>query len=152
MAKEQEEKAEGTVMEGGQPSFLDYALDEVPELRTVPGGQEYRLRVASAKLKESKGEKTAGQSLLMFYFDVVDEADTKLITYPVMLPAENLDEEANNDRRRQLKRIMQALGWDLSQGFNVEELKDMECFALLGVETTAEYGEQNKIQNFILPK
>lgn len=152
MAKEQEKDQDVGQELGEQPSFIDLALDEVPDLRTVAPDQEYKLRVASAKMKESKGDKTAGQSMILFYFNVADEEDTKMLTYPVMLPSEQLDQNENNDRKRQLKRVLQALEWDVSQPFNVEELKDRECFAILGLEVTPEYGEQNKIKNFILPK
>lgn len=132
-------------------SFLDLALDEVPELKAVPNG-EYQLKVTSVKMKESKGEKTAGQSLLMFYFDIMGEENTRPISYPVMLPHDTLDNDANNDRKRQLKRVLKALDWDVSQGFEPNQLKDLTCFAHLSTETTPEYGEQNKIANFVTPK
>lgn len=135
-----------------QSSFLDLALDEVPELKAVPGNQEYRLRVTSVKHQVSKGEKTSGQELLLFYFDIVDHADTRPISYPVMLPSDQLTENDNNDRKRQLKRILQSMEWDLSKGFSLDELVGQDCFAILDVETTAEYGEQNKIKSFIVPK
>lgn len=135
-----------------EQSFLNLALDEVPELKAVPADQEYKLRVTASKHQVSKGQKTAGQELLLFYFDIVEHADTRPVTYPVMLPSEQLTENDNNDRKRQLKRILQALEWDLSKGFSPEELVGQECFAILGAETSAEYGEQNVIKSFVIPK
>ncbi len=135
-----------------EQSFLDLALDEVPELQAVPGDQEYKLRVTTVKHQESKGEKTAGQQLLLFYFDIVEHADTRPVSYPVMLPSETLTDGENNDRKRQLKRVLQALEWDVAKGFAPDELVGQECFAILGTETTAEYGEQNKIKTFVVPK
>lgn len=133
-------------------SFLDLNLDEVPELRTVAGGKEYRLKCSDAEIKESKGEKTAGQRLILVRFNIMDEPDTKSVTYPIMLPDESLDEEQNNNRKRQLKRMLNAMGFDISQGFNVDELPGEEVWAILNEEETADYGMQNNITRFVNPQ
>lgn len=135
-----------------EQSFLDMALDEVPDLKAVPGDQEYKLRVTSVKHQVSKGEKTAGQELLLMYFDIAEHSDTRPISYPIMLPSDQLSVDENNDRKRQLKRVLQAMEWDISKGFSPDELVGQELFAILGTEVSADYGEQNKIKSFIVPK
>ena len=133
-------------------SFLDFNLDEVPELHAVPGNREYRLKVRDANVQESKGDQTAGQDLILMRFNIEDEPDTKQVTYPIMLPHDSLDEEQNNNRKRQLKRVVEALGLDPASGFNIEELVGEECWAILTVEESAQYGETNSIKRFINPK
>lgn len=132
-----------------QGSFLDYNLDSVPDLSTVPADQEYELRCTAAEVKVSKGAKTAGQQLILAYFSIEGEPDTKPVSYPVMLPDASLDEEANNQRKRQLKELVLALGLDPSSGFNVDELVGESGYAILGVQDSAEYGEQNTIKRFV---
>jgi hypothetical protein len=133
-------------------SFLDLNLDEVPDIRTVKGGDEYRLKVASAEIKESRGEKTAGQKMLALRFDIVDEPDTSPVFDYMMLKSANEDEERNNQRLRRVKEFIQALGWDPAQGFNIEELVGEECFAILSEEDDPNYGKQNRIQRFSAPQ
>lgn len=133
-------------------SFLDLNLDEVQELTTVKGGQEYHLKCSDAEIKESKGEKTAGQSLILVRFSIMDEPDTKQVTYPIMLPHESLDKEQNDNRKRQLKRMLVAMGFDVSQGFNIDELPGETVWAILDEQETADYGMQNNIVRFINPK
>lgn len=133
-------------------SFLDLNLDEVPELRTVAGGKEYRLKCSDAEIKESKGEKTAGQRLILVRFGIMDEPDTKQVTHPIMLPDESLGKEQNDNRKRSLKRMLTAMGFDISQGFNIEELPGEEAWAILDEKETTDYGMQNNIVRFVNPQ
>lgn len=133
-------------------TFLDLALDEVPELRAVPGNREYQLKVTRADAMTSKGEKTAGQELILLRFDIMDEDDTKTVTYPIMLPHSSLSKEENDNRKRQMKRVLEALGFPTDRGFNVEELVGETCFAILDQTEDAQYGEQNEIKSFVNAK
>lgn len=146
-----ENKKQETVQED-QPSFIDLALDQTPELSVVPPDQEYQLKIVKVTAKVSKGEATSGQNLLLFLFSLPEEPDTRMITYPVMLPSSELDEADNNDRKRQLKRVLEAFDWDVSKGFNPDELVGLTGWAVLGVESDPQYGEQNKIKAFVVPK
>lgn len=135
-----------------QDTFLDMALDQVPELRAVPGNREYQLKVEKAEVMESKGEKTAGQNLVLVRFSIMDEDNTKQITYPIMLPHASLDQEQNDNRKRQMKRFLEALGFDISRGFNISELVGETCFAILGERSDPQYGDGNEIKSFVNPK
>lgn len=133
-------------------TFLDMALDEVPELRAVPGNREYQLEVVRAEIMESKGEKTAGQKLVLLRFNIMDEEDTKTVTYPIMLPDSSLSKEDNNNRKRQMKRFLQAIDFPTDRGFNVEELVGETCFAILGETDDPTYGPGNEIKSFVNAK
>lgn len=130
-------------------SFLDLNLEDVPDLSAVPGDREYQLKVSDAKVGTSSGQKTAGQQYVLVYFNIMDESDTKRVTYPIMLPSPEEDEDTNNGRKRQMKAFLQALGFDISTGFNVEELVGETCWAILDVEEDAQYGERNNIKRFV---
>lgn len=133
-------------------SFLDLNLDEVPDLHAVPGDREYQLKVSDAKVGTSSGAKTSGQQYVLVYFNIMDEPDTKRVTYPIMLPSPEEDEDTNNGRKRQMKAFLQALGFDISTGFNVEELQGETCWAILDVEDDPQYGERNNIKRFVNPQ
>jgi len=130
-------------------SFLDLNLDAVPEMSTVPGGREYKLKISSVDTQESKGDKTAGQSMLKVRFTILDHSDTAPLYEYIMLPSDQADEDTNNMRKRQLKNLIQALGWDLSQGFNIDELVGEECWAILDEEESPQYGKQNRVKRYV---
>lgn len=133
-------------------SFLDLNLDEVPDLRAVPGGREYQLKITNAKIGTSSGAKTSGQQYVLVRFSILNEPDTKSVTYPIMLPSREEDKETNDNRKRQMKAFLQAIGWDTSTGFNVEELEGETCWAILDSEEDPQFGERNNIQRFVNPQ
>jgi len=133
-------------------TFLDLALDQVPELEPVPGNQEYQLKCTSAKIQESKGDKTAGQNLILFRFKIMGEDTAPPVTYPVMLPYADLDKVDNDGRKRQLKRVLEAMDFPADRAFNVDELVGEECWAVLSAEEDPQYGPQNNIKSFVAPK
>jgi hypothetical protein len=132
-------------------SFLDLNLDEVPELKTVEPNREYELRIEGAEIKESKGEKTAGQSMLNIRCSIPSEPDTQQVYEIVMLPHGDADEEQNNQRKRQLKRLLESIGLDISRGFNIDELVGLTFWAILDVETY-QGEDRNRIKRYMAPQ
>lgn len=132
-------------------SFLDLNLDDVPEPRVVDGGREYQLKVEHTEIKESAGAKTAGQSMLQLRYSIVDEPDTQSVFENIMLPHADVDEEQNTMRKRQLKRLVESLGWDISSGFNIDEMVGETLWAVLEVD---EYQgrQQNRVRKYMAPQ
>lgn len=133
-------------------SFLDLNLQDVPDLHAVPGNKEYRLKIEDAKIGTSSGDKTAGQSYALFRLSIPDEPDSKSVTEVIMLPSQEAEEETNNGRKRQMKAFLQAIGFDISQGFNIEELVGEELYAILDTEEDAQYGERNNVKRYVIPE
>lgn len=133
-------------------SFLDLNLSDVPEPRIVDGGREYKLKIENVELKESKGEKTAGQKMLSIRCSIPEEADAQSVFENIMLPSDQIDDEQNNQRRRQLKRLVEAIGWDLSRGFNIDELVGQSFWAVLDAEDSTQFGKQNRIKRYMAPQ
>lgn len=133
-------------------SFLDLNLSDVPEPRIVDGGREYKLKIENVEIKESRGEKTAGQKMLSIRLSIVDEPDTQGVFENIMLPSDQMDDDQNNQRRRQLKRLVEAIGWDASRGFNIDELVGQTFWAVLDAEESDQYGKQNRVKRYMAPQ
>lgn len=132
-------------------SFLDLNLDDVPELKVAEANREYELKIEAAEIKESKGDKTAGQNMLNIRCSIPSEPDTQQVFEIIMLPSKDADEEQNNQRRRQMKRFVEALGWDLSRGFNIEELVGETFWAILDIEQY-QGEDKNRIKRYLAPQ
>ncbi len=124
-------------------SLLDLNLENVPELSTVPEG-EYTLVCRSAEVKTSQN--TGGQYISLRY-EIVGEPDALPVYHVVMLPTPEDDDAKRNWRLRQLKRLFESHGCDISQP-DPEELVGKEVQAMLVVEED-EYGPQNRIKRFL---
>ena len=133
-------------------SFLDLNLDQVTEPKVLDADREYQLKIENVEIKESKGEKTAGQSMIMLRCSAQDEPDTQGIFENIMLPSQQLDDDKNMQRKRQLKRLVEAIGLDPARGFNIDELKGETFWAVLGVEDDAQFGKRNVIKRYMAPQ
>lgn len=126
-------------------SFLDMALNDIPELDAVNEG-EYQLRIMSAEVKTS--QKTGG-NYLSVRFEVADEV-AKDINHVIMLPASTMSEKETIVAKNRLKYFYDAFGVDYSSGsVNLETLPGLTGYALLTVEETDQYGRQNRVKQFI---
>lgn len=126
-------------------SFLEMALDDVPELDAVAEG-EYQLRIMSAEVKTS--QKTGG-NYLGVRLEVVDEV-AKDINHVIMLPASTMSEKETIIAKNRLKYFYDSFGIDYSAGsVNLETVVGLTGFALLTVEESDQYGRQNRVKQFL---
>lgn len=126
-------------------SFLDFNLNDVPELIALPEG-EYQLRILEIEVKTSQ----AGNPMVQMRLDVPEEPNSKGITHTIMLPTQADDEKKRNGRLRSLKAFCDAFGIDHSNGITLDEsVVGSTGWAILGIEDSPEYGEQNRVRRFI---
>tara|TARA_Y100000593_G_scaffold82293_1_gene154508 strand:- start:2599 stop:2991 length:393 start_codon:yes stop_codon:yes gene_type:complete len=129
-------------------SLLQYNLDNVKELATVPEG-EYEVRVVAAEMKTSA--KTGGQ-YLNIRLELPSESDSKGITHILMLPADDDDDKRKNSRLRGLKTFYEAFSIDYANGVETEDLVGANGWALVVEEDGGEYGIQNRVRRFVQGK
>ena len=128
--------------------LLQYNLDNVKELATVPEG-EYQVRVVNAEMKTS--QKTGGQ-YLNIRLELPDESDSKGVTHIIMLPAEDDDDKKKNGRLRNLNTFYECFGVDYANGVETEDLIGLTGWGLITEEDGGEYGIQNRVKRFVQGK
>ena len=129
-------------------SLLDFNLENVTELSTVPEG-EYAIRVVNCELKTS--QKTGG-NYLNVRLELADEADSKNITHIIMLPADGDDDKRRNNRLRAVKMFYEAFDVDYTKGVETEDLVGLTGWAIVVEEESDEYGTQNRVRRFVQGK
>jgi len=125
-------------------AFLDLNFDDVVEPRTVPGDAEYQLRIQSVR----EGVDKNGNAYLMPNFEIIGEVGAKNFSYFLGLPGPNTDAKQANNKKYKLKNFLDAFNLP----YNSDPINDWigaEGWAILGLEESAEWGEQNFVKKFV---
>jgi len=142
-------------------SFLDIDFDDVVEFNAVPAG-EYRVRITEAKIWEEDPNK-GNRRALRVTLDIVDHALAKPVSHFMNLPVDPTPEEQadpellkkyqrrTNMQKLSLKNFFEAFRID-PKTTSIESYAGEECFAVLSVFTDDKYGEQNRVDRFIVSK
>lgn len=129
---------------------LGINLDDVPAQHAVPGG-EYQLCLTGAEIKQQKPEKGDGQ-FIQASMEIVGDPNSKLINHVMMLPAPSDDDRKKNARLRNIGDFFKTFGIPSTGKVNLAAYAGNFGFAILTVEDNGEYGEQNRVKRFIVPK
>src|SRR5690606_15960987 len=89
--------------------FIDINPTDVPDLVLLDDGEQH-LRFVAAQIKESKGEKTAGQRMLNLRFESTEVPNSADIYQIYMLPSDEETEKNNIRRMNDIKKALDALG------------------------------------------
>lgn len=118
-------------------------LSEIPDLTVVPEG-EYDLRIMSVKDKTSN----KGRAGTQFVCKILDQENAQNLLHSIWYPAESDDADKKELMWRMVKEFLVSLGVDVTEEFDVEELKGTEFTALLKVDS---YGgnERNEIVRIV---
>ncbi len=125
--------------------LTDTNLDDAQEPVVVEGDQEYKLRIIDCKVDTNKN----GAPYILPRFEIVDEPLSKEFTKYLPLPHNEMTEKKLNTTKLNLKRFFDAVGIDPNGPINTEDLIGLEGWAILGVETDDQYGDQNYIKRFV---
>jgi hypothetical protein len=126
-------------------SFLDYDLQNVPELEVLPEG-EYELRILACEVKTSQ----AGNPMVSLSLDCPAEPNSKGIHHTIMLPTDADDEKKRNGRLRSLKGFCEAFGINTVGGITLDDsVVGNTGWAIIAIESSPEYGDQNRVRRFV---
>jgi len=127
-------------------------VSDAQEPTAMEADKEYKLRIMSCVYANDKN----GAPYLLPRFEVVDEPMAKDFSKFLRVP---YDEQTPKDKERArwaIKEFLKAFGKDPSQPIDPTELDGQltgeEGWAILGMKEDPEYGEQNFIRKFVLPK
>jgi hypothetical protein len=131
-------------------SFIDIPdLDNLPELEAVAAG-EYQLKIQKAEVKQQDPAKGNSQFLSLSFEILSDNPNVKNVSHVIMLPNNSVDDKENYSRKRRIKAFIEA--FKIGMPFEADQLGGETGWALLSLETSDEYGDQNRVKKFVVGK
>jgi len=121
-------------------SILELAQRDVPDLAAVAEG-EYGVEISSARAAQYKSGRMGYDVLLK-----IDAPNAQRVMHRVFLPMEGDDKEKEDNFIRNVKRFVEAFKIVSDEP---EDWVGASTWAILGVETTEEYGDQNRVRRFV---
>lgn len=127
-------------------SLLDLHLDTLPEPTVVPGGEEYNLKIVSAKQVQSKSSE---RQLISVVLEAIDHPDAKSVFENLCFPLEGDADKTIYMFKDQFRNFFNAFGIDLKKPGDPAEWKGLEGWAFLKVEERNGVDE-NKVSRYIV--
>jgi len=138
-------------------------LDDVQEPFAVPGDQEYKIRLVDVRTGNNK----SGNPYLLPVFEIPDEPTAKEFTKYLGLPHEGMSPKQLNSRGWTMKSFCHAMDIDVGMFEDYVEtfinnpeadppdnsfMIGADGWAILGLEESDQWGEQNYVKKFVVPK
>ena len=133
-------------------SDLEGQIKDAPEPKTLPRGAEVKARIIS--VRDGVSDKNGAQ----WYSPVFDvPSDPMVIEFNDffwdLADRDKLTEKEFQRSLRKFKLFAEAIGLDYSRPFSwADDLVGMECWVILGVKKSDEYGDQNTVSKYITGK
>jgi len=109
---------------------------------------EIEVQIVDIKMDTDKN----GEPYLLPRFEVVDEPTAKEFTKFLRVPNPALGEKKLNSAKRALANFGAAFDIDFGGKLDIEELRGLTGWVIVGVEESEEYGDQNYVKRFVTPK
>jgi len=124
-------------------ALVDVNVNDAVELKVMEAG-EYQLRCMGAEVKTSQN----GNDYLNLRFEIPDATGAEDIFHIMMFP-DGGDARRDNKRKLALIAACQAMDVEYSSGINTDDFLGKSCWAILTIESDAEYGDKNRIRSFV---
>jgi hypothetical protein len=119
----------------------------------LPKGSEVKVRIIQVRTGTS--EKT-DQDYFSPVFEVLGDGNEmvkELSDFHWILDPEKLDKKTFERSKNQFRKFATCFGLDLSRPFDVEDdLIGLEGWIIVGVKKSDEYGDQNTVSSYVLPR
>jgi hypothetical protein len=126
-------------------------LDESVEPTVMDAGSEVELMITSCRVDSTEKGDGEGKYLLPM-FEVVGEPYVKEFSHFMWLPDKEMSPKKLNKAKNDLEKFFRAFDFDYSRPFDPEDdLPGCKGWAILGVRSD-DFGEQNTVRQFVLPK
>lgn len=123
----------------------DEGLDDVVEPYALPDGTEAQLRIMNIHSKK----RDDGTQYWLVTLETVEHPFAKLITHFVELPQYVGNPRQKNNARFRLKSFCEAFDIDTRGSLKLDDLVGREGWAILSLQRSEQYGEQNRVARFI---
>lgn len=138
-------------------TFLDIDTTEAVEPTAVAGDKEYKIRIVGFIEKEIDNEMQkiwltrTGKPCMMPVFEISSEPTAKEFNYYIGLPHDEMSEKEKNNSLWALEKFKKC--FNVPDGkVDLDDIIGNEGWAILGLKEDEQYGEQNFIKKFIVPK
>ncbi len=120
-------------------------VDNVQEPYVMPADSECELRIIDVR----EGTNKNGQPYIMPRLEVVGEVAAKEFSYYLGIPTSDMTDKQRNAAAFKYVNFCAAFEIDAAAENNPEDFIGLEGVAILGMEESPEYGEQNFVRRFI---
>lgn len=132
-------------------SALEDEIKDAPEPKILPKGSEVKARIISVRSGVSD------KNDCNWYSPVFDVPDDPMVVefsdFMWELDKEKLTPKEYQRTMYSFKQFATAFGLDYSRPFSWEDdLVGLEGWLILGVKKSDEYGDQNNVKKYVLPK
>lgn len=124
---------------------IDVPLNDAQEPIALPANEEVTLRIVNVTSDIDRN----GHPYFRVVFEVPSVPNAKEFSKFYGLPHEDMTPKQKNGALWRIKELLIAIGADPSQPFETEDLIGEEADAILGLESSAEFGEQNYVKRFV---
>lgn len=118
-------------------AILDIDLDTLPDSDAIPGGK-YKLRIDN--VSDPEKDKNSNEYVKITYAVIEGEFANRKIS----------DNYVPTSGRAKLKKIVRAAKYKQRKLTQTQDLVGLELVAIVGMDKTEEFGEQNKIITYIV--
>jgi hypothetical protein len=134
-------------------SDMEQEILESQEPIVLPKGTQVKVRII--QVRQGTSEKNDNDYLMPLY-EVLGEGMEmvkEVSDFLWVLDKENLSTKEYARALDQFKKFAKCFGIDLSRSFDPEEdLVGLEGWVILGLKKSDEYGEQNTVSKYVLPR
>jgi len=134
-------------------SDMEQEINDAQEPTVLPKGTEVKVRII--QVRQGTSEKNGNDYLMPLYEVLGDgmEMVKEVSDFLWVLDKENLGAKEYARALDQFKKFAKCFGIDLSRPFDPEEdLVGLEGWIIVGLRKSDEYGEQNNVSKYILPR
>ena len=134
-------------------SDMEQEIQNALEPTVLPKGTEVKVRII--QVRQGTSEKSGNDYLMPLYEVLGDgmEMVKEVSDFLWVLDKEALSTKEYARALDQFKKFAKCFGIDLSRPFDPEEdLVGLEGWIIVGLRKSDEYGEQNNVSKYILPR
>jgi hypothetical protein len=128
----------------------DWGLGDIPEPEVLDDGTEVKVRITSVRDARTKDGDVPYYRVTL---EVPDNPLVKDFSYNVYRPYEGQSENQAHDTKYKFQQFMRAFRMDMSRPFDPEtDWISEEAWCIVSMKEDKEYGKQNQVRKWILPK